>query len=417
MAQKKNTPPWVKLRAMIRASAVAIVRPVVALRPRDTARRRVLFVCSQELQARYLAEIWDILKVDSRLDCCLMMLHIERLPGEFDQIRKLLPLQEIPGFWASAGHWDLIVMADHLLFDRAADERHRILRISHGFPGKLVGGHLYAFGPRAYAPNGRVRYSRMFVPSQAVREWALQMDPAFDKIVAVVGSIGDDKMLAEVDRREEYRSQYGFKPDETVVFTTGTWGPHGFFQKLGDAFLDEARALQDQFRFILSAHPIDYRPQPPGHRALGQYISAQSKNGFIIREPSENWVPYMIASDILLTDHTSLALHGVLLGLPFVFSPVPDELVETGTVIRQIRDISHTLRPDASDLRQALRKARSSYPFDKLREIASQVNSFPHEATDRMREEIYEQLQLSLSPCVSQLALCSAENNGENHSG
>lgn len=105
----------------------------------------------------------------------------------------------------------------------------------------------------------------------------------------------------------------------------------------------------------------------------------------------------MIASDIVLTDHTSLALHGALLGRPFVFCPVPDELVEAGTVIRRIRDISPTLRPDASDLRQVLLEAGNSYPFDKLREIASQINSFPHQAADRMREEIYEQLRLAPS--------------------
>jgi len=394
----RNALAWDRFRAMIRASVLAIVRPVVALRPRDPSRRRVLFACSQELQARHLAEIWDIVKADPRLDCRLLMPYVERRPGEFDEIRKVLPLPEVPSFWASAGQWDLIVMADHLMSDRAADERQRILRISHGFPGKRVGGKLYAFGPRAYARNGRIRYSRMFVPSQAVKEWALRMDPAFEDVVTVVGSAGDDKMLAELDRREAYRARFGFKPDDTVVFATGTWGPHSLFQKMGDALLAEARTLQDQFRFILSAHPIEYRSQPSGERVWGQYISEQSQHGFIIREPNENWVPHMIASDILLTDHTSLALHGALLERPFVFCPVPDELVEAGTVIRQIRDISPTLRPDASNLRQALLKARNGYPFDKLRAIASQVNSFPHQATDHMRAAIYEQLRLPPSP-------------------
>jgi hypothetical protein len=355
----------------------------------------VLFASSQELQARHLAEVWDIIKADPRLDCYLRMPYIEHRPGEFDEIRKVLPLPEVPSFWASAGQWDLVVMADHLMADRVANERQRILRISHGFPGKRVGGQLYAFGPRAYARNGRIRYSRMFVPSQAVKEWALRMDRAFEDIVTVVGSTGDDKMLAEVDRREEYRAKFGFKPDETVVFATGTWGPHSLFQKMGDALLAGARALRDQFRFIFSVHPIEYRPKPPGERVWGEHIREQAKDGFLIREPSENWVPYMVASDILLTDHTSLALHGALLERPFVFCPVPDELVEAGTVIRQIRDISPILRPDASNLRQALLKARNGYPLDELREIASQVNSYPHQATDHMRAAIYEQLRLS----------------------
>jgi hypothetical protein len=102
----------------------------------------------------------------------------------------------------------------------------------------------------------------------------------------------------------------------------------------------------------------------------------------------------MIASDILLTDHTSLALHGALLGLPFVYSPVPDDVLEAGTIIRQIRDISPTLRPDASNLRDALLEARDHYPSDRLKEIASQIESYPHRAAERIREEIYTLLEL-----------------------
>lgn len=394
MVQDESMRALDKLRAMIRASVMALVRPVVALRRRDRSRRRLLFACGHELQAHYLAEIWDILKSDSRLDFRLLMPYVERRTGEFDEIRRVLPLQEIHSFWARVGQWDLVVLADHLLADLAASARRRIIRISHGFPGKRVGGQLYAFGPRAHTRNGRIRYTRMFVPSETVKQWAVRMDPAFEDVVTVVGSASDDKMLAKASHRAEYRHRFGFKPDDIVVFAMGTWGPHSLFQQMGDAILTRARELQGQFRFILSVHPIEHRPKPAGERVWGDYVREQSKDGFIIREPWEDWVPYMIASDIILADHTSLALHGVLLGRPFVYCPVPDELVEAGTVIRQIRDISPTIRADASNLRQALLEASDNYPLDKLPEIATQMNSCPHRAADRIREEVYEQLQL-----------------------
>ncbi len=384
-----------KVRRLVRKPAMALARTVIRLLPRDAGRRKVLFVCSHELQVSYLAEIWEILKSDPRLEFRLMMPRFEHQAGEFERIRRALPFQVVREFWAYAGRWDLMILAEHVLRDLPADSRRRIVRISHGFPGKRVDGSLYAFGPWAYAQSGGIRYARMFVPSQTGKDWAVRMDPAFEDIVAVVGSPGDDKMLAEVGRREEYRRRYGFKPEDVVVFVTGTWGPHSLFRRIGDAFLERARELPGEYRFILSVHSLEYLHQPTGERVWGEYLREQRKHGFVVREPWEDWAPYMIASDILLTDHTSLAVHGALLGRPFVWSPVPDDLVEPGTVIRQIRDISPILRPDASDLRQALMQARNEYPLDKLREIASQMNSCPHQATEKIRTELYAQLSLS----------------------
>ena len=380
---------------MVRATALAFAKPAVALLPRDPSKRQVLFACSHGLQAEHLGDIWHLLEADPRLECRLVMPCVEERSGEFDRIRRALPLREIRGFWAHAGRWDLVILADHVLKDLVATDERRIVRIMHGFPGKRVEGSLYAFGPGAYGADGRIRYTRLFVPSQTVKEWAVRMDPAFEDVVTVVGSPSNDKMLAQVERRQEYRRQYGFTPDDIVVFAVGTWGPHSLFRFMGDAILAQARKLQGEFRFIFSAHPHDHRHERTGQRVWGEYLREQSKHGFIIREPWDSWVPYMIASDVLLTDHTSLALHGALLGRPFVYCPVPDEAVESGTVIRQIRDISPTIQCDALDLRQALHCARNGYPFDKLQSIVSQVNSYPGQALQLIRQELYTQLRLS----------------------
>jgi hypothetical protein len=388
-----------KIKTLAQERVGAVVRLALGLWPQCPTSRRVLFACNQELQAGYLAEIWNVLKPDPRLDFGLVMSRVEPRSGEAERIRRALPVRERSPFWAHAGRWDLMICADHyLLRGLVTDSRRRIIRISHGFPGKREAGRLYAFGPGAYALDGRIRYTRMFVPSQTVKEWAVRQDPAFADIVTVVGSLGDDKMFAEVERRQEYRSRFGFKPEDTVVFVTGTWGPHSIFRTMGDALLAKTRELQSEFRFVLSTHSIEYRPRTAPERVWGEYLRTQREHGFIVREPWDDWIPYMIASDILLADHTSLALHGALLGLPFVCVPVPEELVEPGTVIREIRDISPMVRADASDLRQALLRARSSYPLDKLRKIAARINSCPGQAAARSRAELYAQLSLSPWP-------------------
>jgi hypothetical protein len=98
----------------------------------------------------------------------------------------------------------------------------------------------------------------------------------------------DDTLLVERTRREEYRERFGFRPGDTVVFVTSTWGPQILFQHMGDVFLAEARRLQDQFHFMLSAHPFEYRPSKPNRRNRGEYLRTQARNGFLVREPSES---------------------------------------------------------------------------------------------------------------------------------
>jgi len=234
----------------------------------------------------------------------------------------------------------------------------------------------------------------VFVPSEAARELAESIDAAFRGVVAVVGSPGDDRMLAELGRRDEHRKRLGFQPNDIVVFVTSTWGPHSLFSRMGDVILERARELKDEFRFILSAHPADYRQTDAGGRVWGEYLREQKKYGFAVREPCEDWVPYMVACDIILADHTSLAIHGALLGRAMAYIPIPLEAAARDTIIQQLAEISPRVQEDGLNLREALLKARDDYPFDRLERLAVQMNSCPGRAADRIRNETWKLLGL-----------------------
>jgi len=362
---------------------------------RHRSERHILLVCSSVVMAEYLAEIWEILQPDPCLRFWVLPPHEEERRDAHLQVRRLLPLRQAGKHWVRLMKWDLMIVADHAWKRLVHRRRCPTLRISHGVPGKRVDGELYAFGTGAYDEQRRLRYTRMFVSSDHVRNLAVAADPALGDIVAVVGIPGDDKTLAHLPRRREYREQFGFSPSDVVVFVMSTWGPDNLFNRMGDKILEETRRLRKEFRFILTTHPHEYRPAAPGQRVWGEHLRSQRAHGFVVREPSESWIPYMVACDVILTDHTALALHGVPLRRPVVVVPIPDEVLEQGGPIWRLREISPMIKEDASDLRDCLWSAKNNYPFDRLEQLARELNSYPGNAAGRIREEVYKLLGMS----------------------
>jgi hypothetical protein len=343
-----------------------------------------------------LSDKWALIKDDPRLRFRLLLPLGEESPGAYDLIRAKLPVKTISLFWAYLVPWDLMIMADHCLQLSELVDGNGVppVRFCHGIPSKRVNGENYAFGARAYTSQARMRYKRIFVGSQAIKEFAVKLDPAFEPIVSVVGSLEEDRLLAQVGQREYFRQQLGISQGEVVVLVTSTWGPYCLMEQMGDSLLAQAQKLKSKFKFIFSVHPLEYRPKANGERVWGQYLSSQPSQGFMVRDPSEDWIPYMLACDILLTDHTSLASRGAVLERPMVYVPVPDEVIDPGGIIWQLRDISPQIKHNASDLADCLATVRETYPYDKLKLIAEKMNSYPKQAAQRIKQEIYPLLEI-----------------------
>jgi hypothetical protein len=355
------------------------------------------------LSAEYIADVWDLFRSDERLRFFLF----DRLPSEveheWEQIYNTLPTKRIGRIRTYTKRWDLVITADHTkhhwpeLVDGLCGPT---LFVPHGIAsGVRRTGEDFTFGRYAYDQTGKyIRYSRMFVSSEANRKLALSKDRRFGDIVAVVGNLHDDKMLSLAKHREYYRQKFGFKPNEIVIFIMAGYskGASNLYYTVGDAVLAEARKLLGDFQFILNVHPHEYRPKLHGQRVWGDYLRTQSQYGFIVREPHESWIPCMIACDVILTDQTSLALHGVLLERPVVYAPIPDGLLEKGTLVWRLREISPKIKPDASDLRDRLLDAIHNYPIEALRELANDINSYPGKSAERVLKEVYCLLRLPI---------------------
>ena len=162
---------------------------------------------------------------------------------------------------------------------------------------------------------------------------------------------------------------------------------------MGNAIVEEARKLIGPFRFVLSVHPMDFRSWPYRARNWGEYARTLKPQGFDVREPSDPWLPYMVASDIVLTDHTSLAVYGAPVGRPSVFVPLEGNLLTENSAIWRLWQMSPTLKNPRA-LGETLLSALRDYPYGQLAYLAKDINACPGRSAERVREEVYRLLRL-----------------------
>jgi hypothetical protein len=251
-------------------SPVAVVTRLY-LRCRETRRRDILLCCSDPLMADYLRPFRELFRDDPRLRFRVVkeVLTTPRLSEErIKYIDEQLLLPCVGSFWARARAWDLVVCADHCF--GGARRRSPSIYIGHGRQCKTYphDDFEYTYG-RGSVERGRPAYRKIFSASEADRETIVKAKPLFSDVVVVVGNLENDRLMAQSARRDEFRRQFGYKPDDVVVFVVSTFGKYCLWHTMGDSLLEAARGLLGQFTFVLSAHPHEYRRKPPGERVWG----------------------------------------------------------------------------------------------------------------------------------------------------
>lgn len=385
------------VRKSFRCMAWAITR--ILRRSTISDYRDILLCCNDPLMADFLGPFWKLFSHDRRLRGHFVFLGEEVTEQRMRHMRKQLPVREVGQWWAYTKAWDLVVCADHCFGD--ARRRSPAVFIGHGLPGKCISGSSmeYAYGPHVQDARGRILYKRIFTPRESDAAAAIAGKPAMKDVIVAVGDLQNDVLLAQTHLRDQFREQLGVKREHTVVFVLSTWGEHCLWHTVGDGLLQEAEKLQNEFTFVLSAHPHEYRPKPNGERVWGEHLRSQRARGFIVREPSEDWIPYMVASDVVVSDYTNLVQSAALLHKPIILTPVPEDCIWKDSITWKIREFAPIME-DPHLLRQHLLEAKEHYPMDKLRSLALLVHPQPGRAADKIRKEIYGLLKLE--PAESQ---------------
>lgn len=382
-----------RLDALLRWMIFRVYHPLLRSLPRVTRKRHILMVCNGAQMVEHLASLWEVFKHDENLVFALYLVYGNKMPGETARISHKLPIEQVGKWERYLRNWDLVITPDHIFQGMSWTHINTFswptLHIPHGITNKRVKGEVYAFGRGCYDKKGRIRYTKMLLSGEAEKRLAIEMNPEFFDRCVVVGSLICDRLVEMSCNRDAIRQRLGIAQNEILVLVLGTFGPTGLYNMMGESLLPELRRNTGRFRFALSIHPLEYITKPGEDISWGERLSAMRSEGFLVLDPGDDWEPYMVACDIILTDHTSLALYGVALGRHYVYAPVPDGAVEENGPGWQLQAISPILNRDASNLLECLDHALTAYPTGMLKEVFEKISSYPGKSRSKVSEQVY----------------------------
>jgi len=288
--------------------------------------------------------------------------------------------------------WDLVVATDH--FPVAAyHPRIPKLFVSHGlYTGKILAGSDYIYGPRALRWNGRPLYAVMFAAGKIERDCAVHVNPRLAGRIAIVGEPLVDLLLERNRNRCEIRTMLGLG-SKPVVLIMSSWGRHSLINTVGPSILETATDLIDKYHFILSLHPRNFT-RGAKSTSFVEFLDQQRRVGITVVEMGEQWLDYLAAADLAISEFTSRCLYFLQLTRPLLLIPFSRELMfdDCSPMARLCQAVpqlkSHT------QLEQAIREALSQPPSTEARNLAEEMVQNRNKSSQKIAERISAMLGL-----------------------
>nr|WP_228046228.1 hypothetical protein [Saccharopolyspora sp. HNM0983] len=206
--------------------------------------------------------------------------------------------------------------------------------------------------------------------------------------VARAEVIGDpclDRLQASLPGRSAYRHALGVA-NERLVLVASTWGPESLFGRHGKLPADLVAALPDDHRVAAALHPNVWTRH--GHLNLGHWTRSARTGGLLLAEPLGGWQAALVAADVVVSDHGSLAMYAAALGKPLLLAAFGRSEVVAGSRMAELGARADHLLP-GEPLRERIAAATSVPEHAKLIE-----NTFAPSGFARLRRVLHRELGL-----------------------
>ena len=142
-----------------------------------------------------------------------------------------------------------------------------------------------------------------------------------DKIV-FAGNKHSDKFAELINQQEHFKKQLGINLRQKTIFIVGSWNKHSLFHKLGKNLLSEIKRLaqNESLKFIVSIHPKEYENYDENIEPLGKFIDELENYNVIVRKPGSDMMPYLIASDLIISDFTAMTDNAIMAEKDIIYS-------------------------------------------------------------------------------------------------
>lgn len=241
-----------------------------------------------------------------------------------------------------------------------------VLYIGHGSGGiSYDGGETsYDYSSASLDEKGRPLFDMMLEPNKETAKM-MKQDPVYGPVIRSNGYRFAYKFKEAAAKKEEYRRTLGIPAGKKVVSVWGSWNKESLFHVLGTELFDVCQELKKQdYEFILSIHPREYQKYDETIEPLGELVEKKREEGFFVRSPGKDWLPYMMASDIILVDYSAMLSLAVLAGRKVILSDFPDGRIWKKSMYYEIKQIFPVIRK-ARELPEALWNVEHTDRYDQ----------------------------------------------------
>lgn len=368
-------------------------------RPAD--QRHILLYASNALMLEHMQDRMEPLRSDERLHFAVTrpIWAPRKLKAEIAVGCKQMEFSLVNPWLALLTRRDLIVLADYPSRRSKLWLACQVPRLFVGHyiqQGKSANGQDYRHREYASRVSGERFITVAFESSELSRRTVVEADPELEPVVKTVGYPRADKMLARQPERDAIRRKLGLDDTRTVVYVQSTWQVGSLMESHGSEIVAEMERLASSLGWIfyISTHPNHWRDPWAQRLPWGKYLREHESSSLRVLGPDELPDDYLVASDVVVTDHGSQAVMASLLDKPMLFFLSPERDLAVGSPVWRLREFLPKFS-GASELQTGVEEALRSFDVERHREETADFLSYRGRAAERIREEMYALLDLS----------------------
>jgi CDP-glycerol glycerophosphotransferase len=267
----------------------------------------------------------------------------------------------------------------------------------HGVAGKW--GHIYD----RPATSMRAWHRFFFINQRRLRNFvAAGALDAGSEAIRLVGMPRSDCLVDGTLERAAVLESRGLDSSRPTVLYAPTWTPYSSLNAVGEAVVSGLVDAGYTVLVKLHENSFDLAYANSGGIDWAARLAPILQRGTarLVREPNAS--PWLVAADVLITDHSSVGFEYLLLDRPLVRIEVP-ELIERARVPHEYVDLIASASTTVHDAGGVLREvdrafADPSHGSQTRRDVAAELFYRPGGATSRAVHELYEVMELTAPP-------------------
>ncbi len=269
------------------------------------------------------------------------------------------------------------------------------IQMFHGVGGK--------YGFDAPTESLRAWHRLFFVNRRRLRNCiAAKAIDADSPSIRLIGMPKVDVLVNGLLDRDTVLTTLGLPADRPTVLYAPTWSPASSLNAMGVDLVKRLAGLPINVIVKLHDRSLDPRPQYSGGVDWRARLRRHLHRGSMVLAERADICPYLVAADVMITDHSSAGFEYLLLDRPIVRIHRP-ELITLANIHRDYVDLLASVSQTTTAVDDTVAAVEDALvaPFTLAaarRAVAEDLFYRPGTATDRCVAALYEAIELEAPP-------------------